>query len=127
MSIRFATAAAFLGLITSPAFANCSDELTKLEPAIVSAETGASQSGTTATPHQKEVLSGNQAKLDMEATGSTGQPEAVSPHQQHVMGKGTDKEQASQLMTEARKMGDAGNEDGCMQKLTELKQLLGAD
>ena len=33
----------------------------------------------------------------------------------------------SQTMMEARKLADAGNEDGCMEKVAELKKLVGAD
>jgi hypothetical protein len=75
MSTRFATTTALLVLFSAPAFADCKDELDKLEPADISAETGAatSEAGMTATKHQKEVMSGNQAAVDTEMTGSTGE------------------------------------------------------
>ena len=129
MVTRITTAAACLSLFAAPAYANCSEELTKLEPAVISAETGAStDSGTTVTPHQKDVLSADQDKVDTETTGATGQVEALSPHQQQVLGKGTagEADVASQLMKDAKEMAEARDEDGCMQKLAELKQYLGA-
>jgi len=131
MSFRIITAAACLSLVAAPAFANCTEELAKLEPAVVSAETGASPSGAeaTATPHQKEVLSEEHGKVDTETTGATGQVEALSPHQQEVLGKGAagEADHASQLMKDAQEMAKAGDEGGCMQKLSELKQFLGAN
>ena len=130
MVTRIATAAACLGLLAAPAFANCSEELARLESAVISAETGAStgNSDTAVTPHQKDVLSADQDRVDTETTGATGQVDALSPHQQQVLGKGTAEEadEASQLMKDAKDMAEAGDEGGCMQKLTELKQHLGA-
>jgi hypothetical protein len=108
MVTRITTAAACLSLFAAPAYANCSEELTKLEPAVISAETGAS--------------------TDSGTTGATGQVEALSPHQKQVLGKGTagEADVASQLMKDAKEMAEARDEDGCMQKLAELKQYLGA-
>jgi len=131
MFMRFSTATAFLVLVTAPAFADCAQELSKLEPAVTSAETGSTQSGMPATQHQQEVLSGKKAAVDSETTGSTGgQVEAISPHQKQVTGKGDGVEAdqtTSQMMKEASDLAKAGNEDGCMQKVTELKKLLGQD
>ncbi len=130
MFMRFSTATAFFVLVTAPAFADCAHELSKLEPAVTSAETGSMQSGMPATKHQQQVLSGDKADVGSETTGSTGgQVEAISPHQQQVMGKGAGGEahQTSQIVNEANDLAEAGNEDGCMQKLTELKKLLGQD
>ena len=130
MSTRFVTATAFLLLLSGSAFADCKQELDKLEPTVISAETGATTGQTTATEHQKEVTSGDKSAVGTETTGSTGEAvKAISPHQEEVMGKDTKSQanKASQTMMEARKLADAGNEDGCMEKVAELKKLVGAD
>jgi hypothetical protein len=124
-------------MLAAPAFADCREELTKLEQPAVTAETGAatSESGMPATKHQEQVLQGNQS-ASPETTGSTSdagaasnQVEAISPHQKEVTGEATgkDADQVATLMTEARKMADAGDETGCMQKVTELKDLMGTE
>jgi hypothetical protein len=130
MSIRIIAATALPLLLAAPAFADCRQELQKLEQATVSAETGAStnKAGVPATKHQEEAMRGTQKGVSQETTGSTGgQVKAVSPHQEQVMGERTAQsgERASQLMTEARKMADAGDEQGCAGKLAEIKNLLG--
>jgi len=53
--------------------------------------------------------------------------EAISPHQKQVTGQpaGKPTDKISQLMVEARKMVDAGDEQGCMKKVSELKDLMG--
>jgi hypothetical protein len=129
MSMRIIAATALPLLLAAPAFADCSQELQKLEQATVSAETGAStKAGVPVTKHQEEVMRGTQKGVSQETTGSTsGQVKAVSPHQEQVMGERTAQggERASQLMTEARKMANAGDEQGCANKLAEIKNLLG--
>jgi hypothetical protein len=123
MSIRIATAAAF-ALMVSPAFADCNQELKALEPAVTTAETGA---GTPTTKHQEQVLSG-QKDTSSEITGSTtGAVTPGSPHQEQVIGQRTEQsaQHASQLLADARKMAQAGDEQGCMEKVTELKEILG--
>jgi hypothetical protein len=136
MSIRLATITAFSVMLAAPAFADCREELTMLEQPAVTAETGAatSESGI-ATKHQEQVLQGAQG-TSTETTGSTpdtgvarDQVEAISPHQEDVMGgaTGDDADQVAMLMSEARKMADAGDEAGCMQKVTELKDLMGTE
>ncbi|MEK1851594.1 MAG: hypothetical protein AAAC48_06820 [Phyllobacterium sp.] len=130
MSIRlFAIAAATLWF-AAPAVADCQQELSNLKQPAVSAETGAvtDNSGMPATKHQEEVLSGKQQKSGTEITGSTtGAVEAISPHQKQVTGQssGTPTDKIGQLMVEARKMVDAGDEQGCMKKVSELKDLMG--
>ena len=126
-SNRFVTATAILLLLSGSAFADCKQELDKLEPTVVSAETGATTGQTTATEHQKEVTSGDKSAVGTETTGSTGEAvKAISPHQEEVMGKTKSQaNKASQTMMEARKLADAGNEDGCMEKVAELKKLVG--
>jgi hypothetical protein len=136
MSIRLATFTALSVMLAAPAFADCLEELTKLEQPAVTAETGAatSESGT-ATKHQEQVLSGAQG-ASPETTGSTSetgaasnQVETITPHQEEVTGgaTGQNADQVATLMTEARKMADAGDEAGCMQKVTELKDVMGTE
>jgi hypothetical protein len=130
MSTRIATAAAFALTLASPALADCNQELKTLEQNVVSAETGASpsKSGMPATKHQEELLAGKQKSGEPETTGSTvGAVERTSPHQEQVTGKRSTQsaEHASQLMAEARKMSEAGDEQECMKKVAELKDILG--
>jgi hypothetical protein len=130
MSTRIATAAAFVLTLTSPALADCNQELKALEQNVVSAETGAStsESGMPATKHQEEVLAGKQKSGEPKTTGSTaGAVEPTSPHQEQVTGKRSTQsaKHASQLMAEARKMSEAGDEQECMKKVAELKDILG--
>ena len=129
MFIRLFTIAAATLWFAAPAVADCQEELNNLKQPTVTAETGAAtdNSGMPATKHQEEVLPGKQGS-GTETTGSTtGAVEAISPHQKQVTdqpsGKPTDK--IGQLMAEARKMGDAGDEQGCMKKVSELKNLMG--
>ncbi len=133
MSIRLATFTALSVMLAAPAFADCREELTMLEQPAVTAETGAAtgESGMPATKHQEQVLQGTQGP-STETTGSTSgaasnQVEAISPHQEEVTGEATghDADQVATLMTEAREMADAGDEAGCMQKVTELKEMMG--
>ena len=77
------------------------------------------------TKHQEEVLPGKQGSGDPETTGSTGSVQPTSPHQEQVTGAAPANEHASQMMREARKMAEAGDEQGCMKKLAELKEALG--
>jgi hypothetical protein len=137
MSIRLATFTALSVMLAAPAFADCREELTMLEQPAVTAETGAatSESGMPATKHQEQVLQDTQG-TSTETTGSTSdtgaasdQVEAISPHQEEVTGgaTGDDADQVATLMTEARQMADAGDEAGCMEKVTELKDLMGKE
>ncbi|MDK1385570.1 hypothetical protein QN224_09150 [Sinorhizobium sp. 8-89] len=131
MLIRLIAATALPLLLAAPAFANCTQELAKLEQAMVAAETGASGStaGVPVTEHQEEVMPGKQKQgVGTETTGSTGtQTEAVSPHQEQVTGTrtGESADKPSQLLAEARKMAEANDEQGCMKKLAEIKGLIG--
>jgi hypothetical protein len=132
MSLRMATASALALAFASPAFADCNQELAMLEQKVVSMETGAAtgKSGIPATKHQEEVMPGKQQGGDPEITGSTaGKVESTSPHQEQVTGKRSAQsaENASQLMAEARKRSEAGDEQGCLKKLAELKDMLGAN
>ena len=127
MFVRLATITAAAYLVASPALADCKQDLAMLDQPAVSAETGASTdgSGMPATKHQEQVMPGNQATSG-ETTGSTSNKvEAMSPHQEQVTGVATGHDQIAQMMTDARKLADAGDETGCMRKVTELKGLLG--
>lgn len=135
--------AALLALITSvvalvlagPALADCRQEIQTLSESVTQAETGASSAdtGLPATPHQEEVLAGNQQGETAEAVGASdaGQGEMpASPHQQQALTQQTDQgggQQPAALMAEARDMAEAGDEEGCMQKITQAKSLLGID
>jgi hypothetical protein len=133
MAIRLAAATAVALLLATPAFADCNQELTKLEQATVSAETGAStsKSGMPVTKHQEELLPGNQQDSGTTGSISSGSTsegvKAISPHQEQATGQATghDADQVSSVMTEARQMAKAGDEQGCMNKLSELKNLMG--
>lgn len=130
MSTRIATTAAFALILASPAFADCNQELKALEPNVVTAETGASrsESGMPATKHQEELLANKQKGAEQQTTGSTAAAvEPTSPHQEQVVSKRSTQsvEQVNQLMAEARKMSEAGDEPGCMKKAAELKEVLG--
>ncbi|PSH59052.1 hypothetical protein CU102_27775 [Phyllobacterium brassicacearum] len=130
MFIRLFTIAAATLCFAAPAVADCQEELNNLKQATVSAETGAAtdNSGMPATKHQEEVLSGKQQGSGTEVTGSTtGTVEAISPHQKQVTDQpsGSQTEKIGQLMAEAGKMANAGDEQGCMNKVSELKNLMG--
>jgi hypothetical protein len=127
VSIRLAMIITASFLVASPALADCKQELAMLEPSAISAETGASTdpSGVPITEHQEQVMPGNQTPSG-ETTGSTSDKvEAISPHQEQVTGGAAEHDQIAQMMTEARKLADAGNEAECMRKVAELKGLLG--
>jgi hypothetical protein len=133
MSIHLLITSAVLLVLAGPAFADCTKEIQSLSEAVTQAETGASSAATglPATPHQEEVLAGTQQGEKEEAAGASGAGQAdvpASPHQQQVLketqGGG---QQPADLIAEAREMAEAGDEEGCMQKVTEVKGLLGID
>ena len=127
MITRVAIASGFALTLVFPALADCSKELTALEPNVVSAETGASPdaTGMPLTKHQEETMAGGQ--VSSETTGATGKVEPLSPHQEQVTGKrsGQAATHPSQVMAEAKKMAQAGDEAGCMGKVAELKKMMG--
>ena len=131
MSGRLLITSAFMLLFTVPAFADCNQEIQGLNEMVTQAETGASSAGSElpATPHQEQVLAGKQQG----ETGAAGQSAAgqadvpASPHQEQVLAGGQTGQQAADLIAEAREMAEGGNEEGCMQKVTEAKSLLGID
>ena len=131
MSGRLLIASAFTLLFTGPAFADCDQEIQGLNEAVIQAETGASSAGTglPATPHQDQVLAGKQqgqsGVAGQDAAAQAGVP--ASPHQQQVLAGAQTGQQPSNLIAEARDMAKAGNEEGCMQKVSQAKSLLGID
>lgn len=128
MMKRLTAAAVLPLLLAAPAFADCRQDLQKLEQAIASAETGAPATGAPITEHQEEVLAGEQKNVGTETTGSTGtQTEAISPHQEEVTRSADVGDRPSELMAEARKMAEAGDEQGCMEKVGEIRGLVGAE
>jgi hypothetical protein len=141
MSIRFLTTSALMLLIAGPAFADCSQEIQSLKEAVTQAETGATsaETGVPATQHQEQVLAGNQqGDKSTAGAGAAGQADVPeSPHQQQVLaepaagatgsGNAASGQQVTDLVTQASDMAEAGNEEGCMQKVAEAKDLLGID
>jgi hypothetical protein len=141
MSMRLLTISAAMLLIAGPALADCGQELEGLKEAVTQAETGASSAGTglPATEHQGQVLAGDQ-QGDEAAAGGGAAGEAdvpASPHQKQVLaepaagpaggGDADPGQQAAELVAQASDMVKAGNEEGCMQKVAEAKDLLGID
>ena len=132
MHIRILTVSALAMFLTSPAFADCQQEVTELDKTVIAAETGAEtgDGGMPATVHQEQVLGENQTEGEAAgASADTASVEAVSPHQREVLRNvpDDDRTQATTLLREARDMAAAGNEQGCMDKLAEVKTLLGVN
>jgi hypothetical protein len=139
MSMRLLTTTAAVLLLAGPAFADCSQELEGLKEAVTQAQTGASSagSGLPATQHQEEVLAGDQGDEAAAGAGAAGQADVpTSAHQEQVLtepaagpaGGDTDSgQQAADLVAQAGEMAKAGNEEGCMQKVAQAKDLLGID
>jgi hypothetical protein len=131
MSGRLLITSAFTLLFTGPAFADCNQAIQDLNEKVTEAETGAATAGSAvpASPHQEQVLAGKQQG----ETGPTGQSAAgqsdmaASPHQQQVLAGGQTGEELSDLVAEASEMAEAGDEQGCMQKIGQAKTLLGVD
>jgi hypothetical protein len=141
MSMRFLTTSAIMLLIAGPAFADCRQEIQSLNEALTQAQTGASsaETGLPATQHQEQVLAGDQ-QGNKGAAGAGGASQAdipASPHQQQALaepaagpsggGNAASEQQAAELVAQAGDMAEAGNEEGCMQKVTQAKDLLGID
>jgi hypothetical protein len=61
MPVRFLIISAVLLSIAGPVFADCNQEIERLNEAVTQAETGAStDAALPATPHQEEALAGEQ-------------------------------------------------------------------
>lgn len=136
MSGRLLITSALMLVIAGPAFADCAQELQSLDEAVMQAETGASPDAAfPATPHQEEVLRGDQQGETGEGSGGASSAGAAdvpaSPHQQQVLEEAPSGEGGGQhpaeLVAEAREMAAAGDEDGCMQRVAEAKSLLGME
>jgi hypothetical protein len=140
MFMRCLTTSAVIVLISGPAFADCAQELQSLKEAVTQTETGASsaETGLPATKHQEQVLAsnqqGNKGTAGAGAAGRADVPE--SPHQQQVLaepaagatgGNAASGQQATDLVAQASDMAKAGDEEGCLQKVAEAKDLLGID
>jgi hypothetical protein len=131
MSGRLLITSAFMILVAVPAFADCNQEIESLDKAVTQLETDVSGagSGLPATEHQKQVLAGQQQG----ESGAAGQSAAgqadvpASPHQQQVLAGDQAGQQVTDLIAEAREMAEAGNEQGCVQKVSQAKDLLGID
>ncbi|MCT7378413.1 hypothetical protein [Chelativorans salis] len=131
MHMRILTASALALLLASPAFADCQEEVSNLEEAVIAAETGAETGETEmpATEHQEQALEEVQTEGETADTAVTGSVEALSEHQREVLREMPDEDrtEASTVLREARDMAAAGDEEGCMDKLTEAKTLLGLE
>ena len=124
MSVRLLTTSTLLLVLAGTAFADCKQEIAGLKGAVTEAETGArtNAAGMPATTHQEDVLKGKQG----DATGASGGDVAASPHQREALAK-TDngQQEPATLIAQADHMAAAGDEQGCMQKVSEVKDLLG--
>lgn len=133
MFVRLIIAGAVGGMIASPAFADCSEEIEGLNQAAIEAETGASSnaSGLPATEHQQDVLRGAQQNADVAGPSTSNQADAPgSPHQEQVLADGRSNQASEELpalMAQARDMAKAGDEAGCMLKVAQAKGLLGIE
>jgi hypothetical protein len=102
------------------------------DEAVTQAETGGStDAALPATPHQEEALAGDQQGESKEAGAATSAGQAdvpASPHQQQALAAAQgDDQQPAAIMAEARDLAEAGDEEGCMEKVTQVKDLLGLD
>lgn len=132
MFLRTLTASALGLLLVSPAFADCQEEVSSLDEAVIAAQTGAGtgDSEMPATEHQEEVVDENRTDDETADAGDVaGAVDALSPHQREVLRELPDEErtQVGTLLGEARDMAAAGDEQGCMDKLAEAKTLLGLE
>ena len=133
MSHPLLIASAIMLAIAGPAFADCNQEIQSLNEAVTQAETGAStDAALPATPHQEEALAGSQQGGGAAGPSDAGQADVpASPHQQQVLAETQSGERGGQqpadLIAEARDMAKAGDEEGCLEKVTQAKSLLGID
>jgi hypothetical protein len=128
---RLVLSSAFTLLFTGPAFADCNQAIQDVKEMVTEAETGAGSagSGLPTSPHQEQVLAGKQQGESGAAGQSAAGPAdmAASPHQQQVLAGGQAGQQLSDLVAEASEMAEAGDEEGCMQKVSQAKSMLGID
>ena len=127
---RVLLTSAFTLLFTGPAFADCNQAIQDVKEMVTEAETGAGSAGSAlpASPHQEQVLPGKQSDTGAAGQSAAGQAEVpVSPHQQQVLAGGQAGQQTAALIAQASEMAEAGDEQGCLQKVTEVKSVLGMD
>ena len=131
LAAAVSAAVAFAG----PAWADCQEQIDALDQAVIAAETGAATGDEPlpATEHQEEVLSGEQQSMEeppMEtAAGATGDVEATTMHQRQVM-QSLDEEtksEAAVLIAEAQDLAQAGDEQACLEKVSQIKELIGTN
>lgn len=132
MHIRILTASALTLLLASPAFADCQEEVSNLEEAVIAAETGAAtgEAEMPATEHQEQVLSEDQAEDETaDVVASTGSVEVLTEHQREALREVPDEDRTAAIavLGEARAMATAGDEQACMDKLEEVKTQLGLE
>jgi hypothetical protein len=131
MSGRLLITSAFTLLFTGPAFGDCNQAIQDVKGMVTEAETGAGSAGSAlpTSPHQEQVLAGKQqGESGAAGQSAAGQSDmAASPHQQQVLAGGQTDQELSDLVAEASEMAEAGDEEGCMQKVSEAKSMLGID
>ena len=112
-----------------PATKHQEEVLSGADPSDEEAADASRDAGIPATEHQQQVLSGGDAPLETGAGTSGADVEAASPHQREAVRELDEdtKTQASELIDEARELSAAGNEEGCQDKVTEAKALLGTE
>jgi hypothetical protein len=121
--------AAGLMALSSPALADCRQDIDQLDTQFKQTE---SQSGQpAATPHQTQTMQGTQPQEGtagtMPSTGSA--PDAASStHQREALkgaGEASPQEQFAAQLQEARQLAQNGDEAGCMTKVEAARKLLG--
>lgn len=134
LAVPTLAAGAALTILAAPAWADCQQEIEALDQAAVAAETGAtSDAPLPATQHQKDVLSDEKTPSDeppMETgAGATGDTDPTSMHQRQVMAGLDDqtRSEAAALLAEAEKLAQAGREQACLEKVAQVRELVGTN
>lgn len=135
MIFRTLAAGAALTLLATPVWADCQEQINALDQAVVAAETGAATGDESlpATKHQEEVLSGaneSSEEAPMEtAAGATGDVEATTMHQRQAIRQLDEqtKSDAAVLIAEAQELAQAGEEEACLNKVSEIEELIGTN
>ena len=138
MLSQLLTTSAVLLVLAGPAFADCRQEIASLDQRLTGTASGAAGETTGAAGTQQNQSGGAMAT----AGASGGQSNApATPHQQEVLAGAQQEQQpaqgaaagsdqqvrASALLNQARELAQTGAEEECMQKVTEVKSMLGAD
>ena len=135
MSMRFLTTSAVILMIAGPAFADCSQEIEKSQRG---GDRGRDRSEYRRRPDfPQQSIRSRCSQAISRATRPHPAPAVrprvpASPHQEQALaepaaGKAASGQQAADLVAQASDMAAAGNEEGCMQKVAEAKDLLGID